>query len=178
MERKHTSLTRATTASVISAMIVGTMLIAAAPVSAHSHRDWHKERGHIEDRARSQRGTRYNYGGGTPSSGFDCSGYIRWVFSEHGASLPHSSMEQFNMGRREGYKRVWKIRKLEVGDLVFFKTTSARVGHAGIYIGNGRFIHSSSSGGGVRIDSVNDPHYYRQRFVGATRVPATQRFTG
>jgi cell wall-associated NlpC family hydrolase len=159
-------------------MIIGTMLIAAAPVSAHSHRDWQKERGHIEDRARSQRGTRYNYGGGTPGSGFDCSGYTRWVFSEHGASLPHSSMEQFNMGRREGYKRVWKIRKLEVGDLVFFKTTSARVGHAGIYIGNGRFIHSSSSGGGVRIDSVNDPYYYRARFVGATRVPATQRFTG
>lgn len=80
------------------------------------------------------------------------------------------------MAGRDGFKRVWKILKLEVGDLVFFKTTSARVGHTGIYIGNGNLIHSSSAGGGVRIDSVTDPHYYRARFVGATRVPATQRY--
>lgn len=178
MDRKHALTAPATTRSIVGAMVITAMVVAAAPASAHSHRDWQRERAHIEDRGRSERGTRYSYGGTSPRSGFDCSGFTRWVFSEHGAKLPHSSMDQFNMAGRSGYKRVWKIRKLEVGDLVFFKTTSARVGHAGIYIGNGRFIHSSSSGGGVRIDSVRDPYYYRERFVGATRVPATQRYDG
>jgi cell wall-associated NlpC family hydrolase len=66
---------------------------------------------------------------------------------------------------------VWKRRRLNRGDLVFFKTTGARVGHAGIFIGHGRFIHASSSRG-VRIDSIWDPYYYGPRFVGATRIPA------
>ncbi|MEA2517252.1 MAG: hypothetical protein QOG16_1090 [Actinomycetota bacterium] len=87
-------------------------------------------------------------------------------------------MDQFNMASRNGFKRIWKITNLERGDLVFFKTTSARVGHAGMYIGRGRFIHSSSSGGSVRIDRINDPYYYRSRFVGATRTPFTQRYRG
>lgn len=178
MKRNHAPLTRATTVLIATVMIIGASLVAVAPASAHSHRDWQRERAHIEDRGRSERGTHYSYGGTSPSSGFDCSGFTRWVFSQHGATLPHSSMSQFDMAGRNGYKRVWKIRNLEVGDLVFFKTTSARVGHAGIYIGNSRFIHSSSSGGGVRIDSITDPHYYRARFVGGTRVPATQRYTG
>jgi cell wall-associated NlpC family hydrolase len=129
----------------------------------------------LEDRARSERGTRYRYGGTSPRTGFDCSGFTRWVF-ENKVALPHSSMDQFNMARRKGFKRVWKIRNLEVGDLVFFKTTSARVGHAGMFIGNGKFIHSSSSGGHVRISSIWDRYYYKPRFVGATRTPPTQRF--
>jgi cell wall-associated NlpC family hydrolase len=93
-------------------------------------------------------------------------------------SLPHSSIDQFYMGRRRGFKRIWNLKNLERGDLVFFKTTSARVGHAGMYLGRGRFIHSSSSGGGVRVDSVWDRYYYKPRFVGATRTPYTQRFKG
>jgi cell wall-associated NlpC family hydrolase len=85
-------------------------------------------------------------------------------------------MDQFNMASRKGFKRVWRIRNLERGDLVFFKTTSARVGHAGMYIGRGRFIHSNSSGGHVRISSIWDRYYYKPRFVGATRTPYTQRY--
>lgn len=152
------------------------MAVSTAPSAvAHSHKDWKQARKHVESRARTQRGARYSYGGSSPS-GFDCSGFTRWVYAGHGANLPHSSMAQFDMAGRNGFKRVWEMKNLEVGDLVFFKTTSARVGHAGIYIGGKRFIHSSSSGHGVRIDRVDDPYYYRDRFVGATRVPATQRY--
>lgn len=161
--------------TVAFALLLGTLFTAAPQASAHSHNDWAKARAHLEDRARSVRGTRYSYGGSSPRSGFDCSGFTSWVFGDHGAQLPRRSIDQFYMARRDGYKRIWKPGQLQPGDLVFFKTTSARVGHVGMFIGNGKFIHSSSSGGGVRIDSVWDPYYYRPRFVGATRVPTTQR---
>jgi cell wall-associated NlpC family hydrolase len=72
------------------------------------------------------------------------------------------------MAGSNGSVRIWKIRRLVRGDLVFFKTTSARVGHAGIYLSKGRFIHSSSAGGEVQISSMTSG-YYRERFVGATR---------
>jgi cell wall-associated NlpC family hydrolase len=128
-----------------------------------------KARRQIEKRARQQIGTPYVYGGSSPS-GFDCSGFTRWVFLRK-MSLPHNSGAQFALPAQESYKRLWKKKKLEKGDLVFFDTTSARVGHVGIYLGGGRFIHSSSSSG-VRIDSVHDPYYYASRFVGGVRVPA------
>ena len=150
------------------------VVVPSAPASAHTHRDFRAERVHIEERGRSVRGTRYRYGGSSPRTGFDCSGFTRWVFADHGAQLPHSSIDQFYLGRRDGFKRIWKRANLEVGDLVFFKTTSARVGHAGIYIGSGNFIHSSSAAGSVVIHTLRDG-YYRERFVGATRVPATMR---
>lgn len=163
-------------ASVLVAGVVALLAtLVPSPVAAHSHRDYQAERRHIEERGRSVRGTPYRYGGSSPRSGFDCSGFTRWVFSDHGAELPHSSIDQFYMARRDGWKRVWKRSNVEVGDLVFFKTTSARVGHVGIYIGKSNFIHSSSSGGSVRIDSMGES-YYRQRFVGATRAPATMRY--
>jgi cell wall-associated NlpC family hydrolase len=123
----------------------------------------------IETRARRQIGSPYVWGGTSPG-GFDCSGFTRWVFLPK-AALPHNSGSQFALQRRGRHRRVWKKRNLAVGDLVFFDTTSALVGHVGIYIGRGRFIHSSSSRG-VRIDSVHDPYYYAARFVGAVRVPA------
>ena len=122
-------------------------------------------------RAKSQRGTPYRYGGTSPS-GFDCSGFTRWTFDGR-QNLPHSSSSQFDMGKRRGFKRVWKRQRLHPGDLVFFKTTSARVGHAGIFVGNGKFISSTSSSG-VRVDSLHDS-YWGPRWVGATRVPALQR---
>ncbi|MGH2756734.1 MAG: C40 family peptidase [Actinomycetota bacterium] len=163
--------------ALLTTAVVASALLFAAPANAHSHRSFREQRDHVESRGRSVRGTRYRYGGSSPRTGFDCSGFTRWVYKEHGADLPHSSMDQFRLGSRDRNKRVWKRSNLERGDLVFFKTTRARVGHAGIYIGDGKFIHSSSSGGGVRIDSVWDRYYYGPRFVGATRLPVTMRFT-
>jgi hypothetical protein len=139
-------------------------------VSAHTQNGF-EQRQHIRKRARSQIGAPYRSGGTSPR-GFDCSGFTRWVFSRHGASLPHSSSRQFAMARRNGYKRVWKRRNLKVGDLVFHDTGSGRVGHAGIYMGDGRFISATSSGG-VRVRSLRDS-YWGPRWVGATRTPSTR----
>ena len=156
-------------------LTVASAALAASPGPAEAHRFdgvW-KERRHIRNRARSQLGAPYAYGGTSPA-GFDCSGFTRWTFGNHGASLPHSSIEQFRLAKRSGYRRIWKRKNLRVGDLVFHKTTSAQVGHAGIYIGKGKFISATSSSG-VRAQSIRDPYYWGSRWVGATRLPATRR---
>ena len=147
--------------------------VASGPAQAHVLKKRWRERRHIKHRALSQRGTRYNYGGTSPRSGFDCSGFTRWTFDGHGARLPHSALDQFRLAGHHGYRRIWKRRKLRKGDLVFFKTTSARVGHVGIYVGHKRFIASNSSSG-VRVESIHDPYYWGPRYVGATRPPALQ----
>ncbi len=151
--------------------VAAVVVIAPATAVAHTHNDHLAQRRHIEDRAMSQRGAPYRSGGTSPS-GFDCSGFTRWVYSDHGAGLPHSSSEQFEMGKRHGYMRIWKRKNLEIGDLVFHDTGSGRVGHAGIYIGRGKFISSTSSGG-VRVRSLSDS-YWGPRWVGATRTPSTR----
>lgn len=157
----------------VAAVALGLSAGAAAPAAAHTERRVVDQRAHVKQRARAQIGTPYSYGGTSPR-GFDCSGFTRYTFDGHGANLPHSSMDQFNLAKRDRYKRIWKKRNLRKGDLVFHKTTSARVGHVGIYIGKGRFISSTSSSG-VRVRSLYDPYYWGPRFVGGTRVPALIR---
>ena len=161
--------TRALLAPAIAAIVAMT---GATPAQAHHMEDHVKQREHVEQRARSVIGSPYSYGGTSPS-GFDCSGFTRWVFAQHGATSPHSSSAQFEMGKRDGFKRVYKREHLKEGDLVFHKTTSTRVGHAGIYIGEGKFVSSTSSGG-VQVRSLYDS-YWGPRWVAGTRVPATRR---
>ena len=144
-----------------------------APAEAHTLNNHVRQREHIKRRALSAKGSPYR-SGGTSKRGFDCSGYTQWTFKKHGARLPHSSLRQFKLAKRAKHRRVWKRKKLKKGDLVFFKTTSARVGHAGIYIGKGKFISATSSSG-VRVDSVWDRYYWGRRWVGATRLRATMR---
>ena len=148
--------------------------VLATPASAHERKQYSEQRSHIKKRARSVIGSPYRYGGTSPS-GFDCSGFTRWAYMKHGANLPHSSMAQFNLAKARNHKRIWDRGALEKGDLVFHKTTSARVGHVGVYIGKGKFISSTSSGG-VAIRSLYDPYYWGPRWVGATRLPATTRY--
>lgn len=157
------------------AMVLALVLLATAfdgSAAAHRLGDGAKQRKHIKKRARSAEGSPYR-SGGTSRGGFDCSGFTRWTYLNHGANLPRTSMDQFRMAKRKGHQRIWKRKKLQKGDLVFHKTTSARVGHAGIYIGRGKFISSTSSGG-VRVKSIWDPHYWGPRWVGATRLKATR----
>jgi peptidoglycan DL-endopeptidase CwlO len=98
----------------------------------------------VVDYARSFIGVRYRYGGSTPSSGFDCSGFVRYVYAHFGVSLPHSSYAQFDLGRRV------PRGALRPGDLVFF----SGVGHVGIYVGGGRYIHAPHTGTRVQISSL------------------------
>jgi cell wall-associated NlpC family hydrolase len=103
-------------------------------------------------------GIRYVYGGGSPRSGFDCSGFVRFVYAHFGISLPHSSYAQFGDGRRV------TRRSLRPGDLVFFDG----LGHVGLYVGSGRFIHAPHTGTRVRIESLQG--WYNARFAGARRL--------
>lgn len=116
----------------------------------------------LVDTAKDQIGVRYRYGG-TSRSGFDCSGFVQFVFAKHGVKLPRTSLSQSGVGT--------KVAKsdLIVGDLVFFITRGSRVSHVGIYIGDGKFIHASSGGGRVRIDALSTA-YYAKRYAGARRV--------
>lgn len=112
--------------------------------------------------AYAYRGVRYRYSGESPR-GFDCSGFTSYVYRKKGVALPHSAAEQFHEGRKVSTDR------LKAGDLVFFHTTRRGISHVGIYAGSGRFVHASSGGGRVRVDSLNSG-YYRDRLRGARRV--------
>lgn len=112
-------------------------------------------------------GTPYRFGGVSEQSGFDCSGFIGYVFREElGLELPRSTRDMISMDA----PRVARS-DLAPGDLVFFNNRGrGRVSHAGIYIGNGRFLHSSSRrSGGVRVDSLNDG-YWNASYLQAKRV--------
>ena len=114
-------------------------------------------------------GTRYRYGGSSVKSGFDCSGFIGYLFKEElGMQLPRSSRDMINIDAP-----LVERDELEPGDLLFFSTNGRnRVSHAGIYMGDNQFIHSSSSrSGGVRVDSLED-RYWNRTFIEAKRALA------
>lgn len=123
----------------------------------------------ILERGKSLIGTRYRFGGTTQNSGFDCSGFIGYLFREEaGMNLPRSTREMINV------KAPLVARnKLKPGDLLFFSTNGrGRVSHAGIYLGDDQFIHSSSRrSGGVRVDSLGDS-YWSKTFIEAKRALA------
>lgn len=152
----------------VAAVALGLAAAPATPAAAHKKPRVLEQRAHIKERARTQIGAPYSYGGSSPR-GFDCSGFTRWTFYDHGARLPHSSIDQFHLAKRDGFRRIWKKRNLRKGDLVFHKTTSARVGHAGIYIGNGKFIHAQNEATGVVISDL-DSSYYGPRWYGARSI--------
>jgi lipoprotein Spr len=117
----------------------------------------------IDNVAKSYLGTKYKLGG-EGHKGFDCSSFVRHVFSKIGIELPRTVLEQF----RHGIK-VSKV-DLDVGDLVFFKKPKGKnPSHVGIYLGDGKFIHASNVKRIIRIDSISDK-YFSRTFVGARRV--------
>ena len=101
--------------------------------------------------------------GGQSPSGFDCSGYIQYVFGKHGVTLPRTAAEQFNVGTSVSKSN------LIPGDLVYFTTYKEGPSHVGIFLGNGQFIHASSGKEEVTISSLSSS-YYTSRYIGAKRV--------
>ena len=116
--------------------------------------------------AMNLRDIRYRRGGRVPSTGFDCSGFVHYVF-EHALNidLPDDSASQFQAGIKIARD------EMQTGDLVFFHMHGKRISHVGIYLGDGRFIHSPTTGERVRVDQL-DKTYWVRRFAGAKRPNA------
>jgi len=100
---------------------------------------------------------------GTDPSGFDCSGFVQYVYQQYGLPLPREVKEQFRKGKKIDPGR------LEPGDLVFFTTVAPGASHVGIAIGGDQFVHAPSERGVVRVEQLSAT-YWRTRFVGAKRV--------
>jgi cell wall-associated NlpC family hydrolase len=135
--------------------VVGAVAVApesitvSAPPSSHSG---------AANAALSQLGTPYVWAGSQPG-GFDCSGLVAWAFAQVGVSLPHSSYAQY------GYGVPVSRDQLQAGDLVFFDG----LGHVGIYIGGGQFVHAPHTGDVVKVSSLGDS-WYASTYVGARRI--------
>jgi cell wall-associated NlpC family hydrolase len=114
-------------------------------------------------------GRPYRFGGtGEEGGGFDCSGLIQHAYAQHGITLPRTSREQAKEGRPVSRR----LASLEAGDLLTFSNRGGRVSHVGLYIGDGRFIHSASRGVQISVLSGEDPYgrWWYKRWVGVRRI--------
>ncbi len=119
-------------------------------------------------------GVPYRYGGTSPRTGFDCSGFVQYVYGVQGVDLPRTSRQMAGAGTAVEPS----TRSLAVGDLMLF-AQGGRISHVAIYAGNGRFIHSSSSGSGVRYDDLgtNRGKWFAEHMVAARRVTSDGRMS-
>jgi cell wall-associated NlpC family hydrolase len=113
--------------------------------------------------ALSYRGVRYRTGGNDPEGGFDCSGFVWYVFAREGIAVPRTVAEQYTVGARVS------AEDARPGDLVFFNTTGNSPSHVGIWIGGDEFVHAPSGSGEVRVERLGS-RYWSDRFVGIRRV--------
>jgi len=115
-------------------------------------------------------GVRYRWGGNTPQSGLDCSGFVRYVFNDtFGFLLPRKSAQMSKVGLEIGKE------ELRPGDLVFFNTMRHAFSHVGIYVGDNKFIHAPSRGKSIRVDDMTKV-YWEKRYNGARRVENSTGF--
>lgn len=113
-------------------------------------------------------GTRYRYGGDSPSDGFDCSGFVQYAYGREGIPLPRTARLMAN----EGDRLELRVEALRPGDLMMFADDGRRIDHVAIYAGDGRILHATASGGGVRYDDLESPRgrWFMERWVAARRV--------
>ncbi len=125
--------------------------------------------GQIVATALAAMGEPYRWGGTSTDEGFDCSGLIYYAYTTHGVSVPRVSRDQARAGRAVARNAA----TLEAGDILSFANSGSGVSHVGLYVGNGRFIHATASGG-VRVSRLEtsdpDNRWWFERWVGARRV--------
>ncbi len=103
-------------------------------------------------------GTPYHFGGISPATGFDCSGFTYYVYKTSGITIPRNSVMQYLKGKQVTTKDV------KPADLIFFKIDGKTISHVGIYLGDNKFIHSPQKGKNIRIDSLK-LKYWQKRFA-------------
>lgn len=135
---------------------IAMMMVLGSVFALDARRRVHDGHGVLSE-AKKYLGVPYRYGGNSPD-GFDCSGYTGYVYKKLGLKLARSASDQ--------YKQLRPVRVPSPGDLVFFKTSGARVSHVGIYAGNYRFIHAPSSGKKVSFADIRGK-YWKTRYAGA-----------
>ncbi|WP_110521293.1 cell wall-binding repeat-containing protein [Alteribacter lacisalsi] len=142
--------------SVMALVLVLTSLVQPSRTEASQVDD-------IIDISQNYIGTPYLWGGTDPNTGFDCSGYLWYIFQQIGITLPRSAQQQYDGGQPISNS------ELQAGDLVFFENTGSRPGvtHSGLYMGNGNMIHTSASQGVIITPMSNS--YWAPRYVGAKR---------
>lgn len=116
------------------------------------------------------RGARYQLGGVTPQGGFDCSGFVRYVFALHQVPVPRTVAEQYRTGQKIAREHI------NAGDLVFFSTTGPGATHVGIVVDpvGHTFVHAPGTGAVVRVERFDTP-YWRNRMLGARRLATLPR---
>ena len=126
--------------------------------------NWQTKAQEVLINALSLTGIKYKYGGSTPATGFDCSGFVRYVFSQAtNLTLPPTARAIAQIGK------TIKRDDLQPGDLVFFNTLQKAFSHVGIYMGNNKFIHAPRTGAEVRVESINSS-YWASRFESGQRL--------
>lgn len=119
----------------------------------------------IAEYAKQFLGCSYVSGGKTPSSGFDCSGFTKYVYSNFGYTLGNTAATQNNLGKDVN------IEDIAIGDLIlFYDEGKTKIGHTGIYIGDGNFVHAANASRGVVTDNLNTNSYYNTRIVSIKRI--------
>jgi len=157
-----TAMIRPYLPALIGLVILNVLLVgcSSAPIREHPQASVADR---VVDVAHSMVGRPYHYGGDTPK-GFDCSGLVYYSYARAGETVPRTTTGQRHVAN-------WvSIRKIQKGDLLFFKERGRSSSHVGIYIGHGMFVHAPSSGERVRIDRLNNP-YWRRHFVSVRRFP-------
>lgn len=123
----------------------------------------------ILDQGMKYIGIKYNWGGTSEQTGFDCSGLVKAVFQNSiGMTLPRTAIEMSKVGQK-----IPSMDSLKPGDLVFFNTMKRNFSHVGIYVGDNKFLHSPRKGATVRVEEIG-ASYWKKRFNGATRIEVNQ----
>jgi cell wall-associated NlpC family hydrolase len=117
----------------------------------------------VVDFAKTLLGVPYRWGGSLPQTGFDCSGFVQYVFRQLETFVPRSAADLYRQTQRVS------VNALEPGDVLFFGIRSGPFSHVAIYLGDGKFIHAPRRGEKVSIGRLDAP-YYRSRLTGAGRV--------